>query len=407
MRRFHAALIVAVSLGAVVPAAGVEDLDTSRFYFGVRGGFALLPRARIAPGIEAGDGRAFGSVLGVNLSPYLGVELGMDYLEFEKLKLGHEWIGEYSMLAVLPQVRLRYPLLDGRLTPYAVAGAGVLFTEFNDRRRAGIGVPVDARDTALVGTLGAGVDFFVADNVAFGLEARWLLSSPTLEVRGRRSEADLSAVLGLLNLRVFFPGTPPPPADPSAPWPRRLYLQLRVGGVVPAQSDVGRGLEGSLENANYFSTFGQVFGISIGMDLWRHLSLELSSDGWEINIAKRGTGSISEFAVYTGMLVARVRYPVLDDRLIPFVIAGGGLTYGESNDIKPRGFALGVKSNTGFVPAGSIGAGVEYMVARNLALGLEVKYVFVRDHKVTLEGRTQKLTLDTVLTSGTLRILFP
>jgi hypothetical protein len=36
--------------------------------------------------------------------------------------------------AFVPQLRLRYPFLDDRLVPYLVAGAGIAFTDFNDRK---------------------------------------------------------------------------------------------------------------------------------------------------------------------------------------------------------------------------------------------------------------------------------
>ena len=43
-------------------------------------------------------------------------------------------IGEYGVFALMPQVRLRYPLFRGRLVPYVIGGAGVAFTDFNDRK---------------------------------------------------------------------------------------------------------------------------------------------------------------------------------------------------------------------------------------------------------------------------------
>ena len=408
LRPFRLTLLVAAMLAGLVEAPEAAELDGSRFTFGVRGGGAFLLDSRIAPGVDASDGRAFGAALGMSFTPHLGVELGLDYLEFERLAFRGQRIGEYSIFSVIPALRARYPLLDGRIAPYALAGVGALFTGFNDRKPPGIGVSVDASGAAAAGVLGVGFDAFVADNVSFGLEARWLRADgPPLEIDGRRSHADISALTATLSLRVLLPGPPPAPAAPDAPWPRRAYLQIRAGGAAPARESIASGLEGQPEHSGFASTFSQLFGIAIGVDLARHVSVELSSDGWEINVERRGLGLISEYSVQTGMVVGRLRYPVLDDRLIPFLIGGVGLAYAESNDIKPRGVPLGVDGNTGFVPTGAIGLGVDYMIARNVAVGFESKYVFVRGHELTIDGRTRSLTLDAILTSGTMRIFFP
>ena len=408
MRPFRLTLLVASAmLAGLTGAPDAADLDASRFSFGVRGGGAFLLDSRIAPGVDASDGRAFGAALGVRFTPYLGAELGLDYLEFERLALRGQRIGEYSIFSVIPALRARYPILDGRVAPYALAGVGALLTGFNDRKAPGIGVSVDAKGAAVAGTLGVGLDVFVADNVSLGLEARWLRTDgPPLEIDGRRSHADISALTATLTLSVLFPGPPPAPADPSAPWPRRAYLQIRAGGAAPAQKSIASQLNAQPEHSG-FGPFSQLFGIAIGLDLARYLSVELSSDGWEINVERRGLGLISEYSVQTGMIVARLRYPVLDDRLIPFLLGGVGLAYTESNDIKPRGVLLDVDGNTGFGPTGAIGLGVDYMIARNVAVGLESKYVFVRGHELTIGGKTRTLTLDAILTSGTMRIFFP
>jgi opacity protein-like surface antigen len=407
VRPFRLTLLVAATLAGLTGAPGAADLDPSRFTFGVRGGGAFLLDSRIAPGVDASDGRAFGAALGMRFTPHLGVEVGLDYLEFERLALRGQRIGEYSIFSVIPALRARYPLLDGRIAPYALAGAGALFTGFNDRKPPGIGVSVDASGAAAAGVLGVGLDAFVADNVSFGLEARWLYANgPPLEIDGRKSHADISALTATLSLRVLLPGSPPPPAAADGPWPRRAYLQIRAGGAAPAQKSIASQLEGHPEHSG-LGPFSQLFGIAIGVDLARYVSVELSSDGWEINVERRGVGLISEYSVQTGMVVGRLRYPVLDDRLIPFLIGGVGLAYAESNDIKPRGVPLGVDGNTGFVPTGAIGLGVDYMIARNVAVGVESKYVFVRGHELTIDGRTRALTLDAILTSGTMRIFFP
>lgn len=56
---------------------------------------------------------------------------------------------------------------------------------------------------------------------------------------------------------------------------------------------------------------------------------------------------------------------------------------------------------------GAFGAGVDYMVASNIALGLEVEYMISRGHNIAVgDSRPQTVDLDAVLMTGGLRIYF-
>ena len=56
------------------------------------------------------------------MNRYLGGELSGDLFERRLKVQGFGSVGEYAVTAIVPQIRVRYPLLDGKLTPYAVAG---------------------------------------------------------------------------------------------------------------------------------------------------------------------------------------------------------------------------------------------------------------------------------------------
>src|SRR5688572_32916311 len=85
-----------------------------------------------------------------------------------------------------------------------------------------------------------------------------------------------------------------------------------------SDTDVGGGL-GATPNE-------QVLGVSLGVNFNRYLGLELAGDGWERNM-RLGGRTIGEFAMYTGMLTLRARYPLLDGRLTPYALAGLGVGY--------------------------------------------------------------------------------
>lgn len=202
----------------------------------------------------------------------------------------------------------------------------------------------------------------------------------------------LTIALLLLGLLLVAPSAEAQDTDDL-----RGYLNVRLGITAASDTDVGGGL-GATPNE-------QVLGVSLGINFNRHLSLELAGDGWERNM-RLGGRTIGEFAMYTGMPTLRGRYPLLDGRLTPYALAGLGFGYTEFNDRKQPGFGVDV-GGTSWGVVGALGAGLEYFVANNIAIGIETKYVISRDQEVRVNGRQQSLDLDTLLTTGGIRLFFP
>jgi opacity protein-like surface antigen len=199
----------------------------------------------------------------------------------------------------------------------------------------------------------------------------------------------------LLLLLALLAVAPPSHAEDTEDL--RGYLGVRLGISAAYDTDVGGGL-GMTPNE-------QVLGVSVGLNLGRYLGVELAGDGWERNM-RFGGRTIGEFAMYTGMPLLRARYPLLDGRLTPYALAGLGIGYTEFNDRKQPGFGLDV-GGTAWGVAGALGVGLDYFVANNIAIGLETKYIILRDQHVRLNGRRQSLDLDTLLATGGIRLFFP
>jgi opacity protein-like surface antigen len=110
------------------------------------------------------------------------------------------------VVTTIPQVRLRYPLLDGRLIPYAIGGVGLSYAEFNDRKPPGANLEIDDRSFGVAASGGAGLDVFVAHNIALGFETKYLTSrAHTLTIDGdRKTGGSHSAVVFSFGLRVFL-----------------------------------------------------------------------------------------------------------------------------------------------------------------------------------------------------------
>lgn len=116
--RTHIGRLTAVGLcaSAVFLAAlpvTAHDGDEPRAYLGVRG-FGSNPGTHVRD--------YWGLSVGGNVNRYLGGELSGDLFERRLKVQGFGSVGEYAVTAIVPQIRVRYPLLDGKLTPYAVAG---------------------------------------------------------------------------------------------------------------------------------------------------------------------------------------------------------------------------------------------------------------------------------------------
>jgi opacity protein-like surface antigen len=348
-----------------------------------------------------------GLSLGVNFNRYLGAELAADSFETDLHLRGGGKLGEYGIFSLIPQVRVRYPLFGDRLTPYALAGVGIGRNEFNDRKKEGIGHSIHASGTTVVAAFGAGVEYFITRNIAVGVEARYLVSrDQEIEIDGRSESANLDALLTSLSMRLLFPEVPGA-AGTAAPDYRttgRYYAGLRLGGGTVINERITSGVEAGPVNSAV-GDFNLLYGGFLGMDLTRVLGVEFAIDGYDFEVSVPGVGSVGEYAIYTYVPQLRFRYPVFNGRVTPYAVTGVGISFGEFKDRKPRGRELDIGGED-FALAAVAGIGVEYFVASNIALGLETKYLYSRDHTLQVLGRDRDVNLDSMLTSLGVRIYF-
>ncbi len=388
------ALVAVILVGAVVVGSGIparaEDSDRFRPYLQLKF-FDTNP----ATGVHD----LYGLSLGANLNRYFGVELSMDHYELKPDISPYGTIGEYSVFAVIPQVRVRYPMLQDRLVPYLVGGVGVTFNHFNDRKPKGYGLLIqDMSSSVVAGTAGGGIEYFLADNIAFGMEVRYLLApDPTLRVQGNQEKVKISAPLITFGLRLFYPELAPAPmAEARGDVPTRLYVGARAGVSVLLDDEMIPGLTAE-------PTLNKAFGLSLGVNYGRYLGLELAADGYEVNLNLRGVGEIDEYALYTVIPTLRVRYPTLGDRLQPYVLGGFGYSHTEANDRKQAGKDLSIQAQSNSW-AMAFGAGVEYFVTSNVAVGLEMKYLYAPNHPITIAPNpTRDATLSAMIFAISLR----
>ncbi|MFM7100985.1 MAG: outer membrane protein [Verrucomicrobiota bacterium] len=370
-------LAAAAALGLASPARA-EDSDAFRPYLGFRYG-----EFNVAWDVHD----LWGFSLGANLDRHWSVELGSDLFEVDLLDSAGRKRGEVSVIDLVPTVRYRLPLFQGRLVPYLLAGAGPSFIQFNDRKAAGFGQQIDARGTVFSAAVGGGLDWFVTDNVALNLEGRYLFTE-ALGVRYEQGAHTLDASTPLLTvgLRVFFREIEPRPLPTQA---RRLrfhpYFGVRVGASHLVDDQLGNGLEVGPEVSAFLGDSNQTGSIVLGANLGRHWNVEVSLEQQEYNLRHPDWGDFSEYAAYAIMPTVGYRWPLGGGRWVPYLAAGVGAVYGEVNDIKPRGKGLVVEGG-GFRPALRAGGGLEYFVTSNFSLTTDVRYLHTWGQDVTVNG---------------------
>ena len=389
--------LLAAAVLISTPVARAEDSDAVRGYLHLK-----FRDSDSRTGVH--DYYGFG--LGANFNRYFGLELSGDRFEIRPKVQGIGTIGEYGVFAFMPQLRVRYPLFGDRLVPYVIGGGGIGFTDFNDRKPNAFGLTVQSESTTPVATLGAGIEYFIADNIAFTAEFKYLFAGrQTLKVAGADHTVNPSNPLASVGLRLFYPELKPPPAEElREPAPLRLYFDGRIGFAVPTQTDLGGGIELEPVPSAYFGELAKYFGVGFGVDIGRYLGVELGAEGYEVSLAVRGVGTVVEYAFYAVMPRLRLRYPLGDGRWVPYALAGVGLGHAEDNDKKPHGAGFDISANTNAVAA-TAGVGFDYFITKNIALGLQAKYLYSPGHRITISpGYSTDATIQAFVASFGLRV---
>ena len=255
--RFRSAVGLALAgvLG-IGSSAAAQDTDQLRGYLQARAGLFVLTDPKFINGVEADRIQdAYGVSVGVNLNRYFGVEIAGDMYEPAIQFSGGNAAGlsgdiaEYKVWTLIPQVRLRYPLLDGRLTPYVLGGVGVSFVQLNDRKPPAYGIALSGSNASVAVAVGLGIEYFLLNNLTVGVEAKYLYAGEhDLRVGSLSGKANPSALLTTIGFRVLWPEATAPdrpapavsPPDPDLD-PRLLPGSIRRGLLPQPQPHRQRG----------------------------------------------------------------------------------------------------------------------------------------------------------------------
>lgn len=347
-------------------------------------------------------------LIGADLSKYWGLEFGFDYVKTDILQAGGGKLGDFSTASGFVQARMRYPLMNDLLVPYALLGAGYGIGDFSGRKN--FTYPIGGRGWSGYGIFGGGLDYFIYRNIALNLELKdqfWY--RPEIMVAGANQAINADGIALTGGLRVYFdkPGTKVsgafseivPPAQDSDKF--RTYVNVRAGKAIYTNPNALKSSGLALDSASGPMTAG-----GFGANLSRYWGAELAFEYARAQVTSPTMGKITGYPVWTILGLIRTRYPLAEGKFVPYVVLGGGAGMSEEGDNDVPQTQSGFNGSRQTTLVGAFGGGFDYFVQNNVALTFEVRDTFSFDTDVTLNGTPLMLDLGYVSFTGGLRIFF-
>src|SRR5262245_6019934 len=450
-RRFACGIVLALlSLAGVTSARGSPDPvaapvappasvrtsfdDTGRIYFSVDTGFHFTLDRGFAGDVEidppSGVDWDLGGGVGYNITRNWGVELQVLGIDPDLRSASRGTIREISVLNLVPSVRYRWPIGDGRFMPYVTGGVGLSSVDIHDEERPF--AQAKTSSTTVVGSLSAGFDYFLSENIAAGLDLRYMIhpnqdatviyENPHGGGATRYTDSlNLTSVSLLAHLK-FFPGQEAGEdgsgrtfffADhgPFDTDELRAYGSGLFGYDFLFDKDGGAGVKFRDKGGDFNLTKGGALGLNVD----GHWGAEIDLLVTPLNVRLASGGPrFEKLNVFEIIPTLRYRWPFLDGRLVPFVTAGLGASYLMGNDQRPqvefqkgRGQVVVYPRYQVDSPAvvGTVGAGVEYFLNHHLSVGLDVPLRFYSAQDSVLRRSGHPTQTGTANFSGVLALL--
>ena len=188
---------------------------------------------------------------------------------------------------------------------------------------------------------------------------------------------------------------------------RRFYLVVESGQAFQMDHDFAG--DARIDDG----TASNILGGAGGYNFTRHWGFEIQGHGTEPDVRSQSHGKLIELSNITIIPAVRFRYPVLGNRLVPYLTAGVGWSMSDINDTAD----LHIKESMDEQAlAGSLGVGFDYFVSPNVAFGLSAQNfiygkadteVIVRDQaNRIIEHSRGEVNLTSVAVMGHVRMLF-
>jgi opacity protein-like surface antigen len=396
------------------PARSSYD-QTGRFYLMFEAGHRFIFDDHMIDDVHFDEPNGFDLVLGgaggYNITEHWGVELQGHGTESDVRSDSLGKLEEYSNITLVPAVKFRWPVSDGRLVPYLTAGVGWSVNDDNDQHDPRVKVSAD--ESTVVGSISAGFDYFVSPNVAVGLTTHAFIfpdqdanvqmrDSANRLIRNDNASFNMSSIALLAHVSIY-PGAENGSGESGwlswliarhGPYDTddlRPYAYLLGGHTAMFDHGFGGGVE--LKDPGDFNA---TLGAGLCMNLDRNWGLEAQFFNVAPNVNKAPFGKFTEIDNNTFLLMGRFRWPFLQGRLVPYLTAGVGAGTFDINDSRSivdvpteEGTAVTAKSPTVHVQATQVaaeaGIGVEYFLNHNVSIGVNLPFYIYPDLATTVQ----------------------
>jgi len=177
----------------------------------------------------------------------------------------------------------------------------------------------------------------------------------------------------------------------------RPYLRLGLGRNFYFNSSDSPNVE--LQNPS-----GQPFAeFLLGADLSKYWGLEFGFDYVKTDILQAGGGKLGDFSTLSGFLQARVRYPLKNEKFVPYLLFGAGYGIGDFSGRKNFTYPIGGRGWSGY---GILGAGLDYFIYRNIAISTELKSQLWYRPALMVNGVSEDINADGMALTSGLRVFF-
>lgn len=409
----RANILIPCALLALIPstttAVGVADslLSDVRPYLSLRVGADFLVNPDAGPDLklqQQSGNPAGGISIGADLGRYLGVEAALDYHKTSLEHANGAKIGDYSLTRATGELRLRYPLQGDRLVPYALLGGGVGQGDFSGREDFAFNG--GGHNLDLIGVAGIGVDYFLVDNIALTAQAKYVFGFDTdFDDNGTARSINGDSVEVTAGLRAYADhlgrhasGTALRPATDTDR--ARAYLAIKGGRGFFTDPKTVPGVK--------IDTISGLLGEGgLGYNFNRHWGVEFDVNYTRAQLHSPTLGDITGYPVFTYTLLGRYRYPLMADRLVPYLAAGGGVGFGETGDRDQPFSVTHFSGAQDYSYVASVGAGVDYFLEDNFSIGVEAKYTTPFSNDVALAGVPGELSPDFLALTAGVRLYYP
>ena len=170
------------------------------------------------------------------------------------------------------------------------------------------------------------------------------------------------------------------PADDVIRDTDRFYFFIQGGHRFLFENDLVGDVE--FEQPNNFDF---VLGGGAGYNISDHWGVEFQAHGTEIDVRSDSLGKLEEYSNISMALAGRFRWPLGPDRrMVPYLTAGIGYSINDDNDQHNPKVKVHADDSTF---AGTVGAGLEYFLNPNVAIGFGGLFYAYPDQDVRIVER--------------------